>query len=204
MTQFEDFAPEQYEAYFLEATKSEEAPSRSDTYYRFALDKIRGKGKTIVFNWPAFFFAGVWMVYRRLYGVSLFAILFSLFLKGGLSCLLAPIFQSKGWGDSLIDIVKWLIEAITYGCFMTYVYFFAIHKDLEDGRAPPKNATNLILSIMLCVFSAIIVIALDIQNIKISFIFNSGDIVEMILWFCILILFLLDRFVWRKLSVDAA
>ncbi|MGN6670704.1 MAG: hypothetical protein ACTHJ4_04125 [Candidatus Nucleicultricaceae bacterium] len=204
MTKFDDFSPKQYETYFLTGAKSEATPSGADAYYQLALDKIRGKGQTIVFNWPAFFLGGLWMVYRHLYGVALFALLFSLLLKAGLSFLLAPIFQARGWDVNLIDTVRWCVEAIIYGCFMTYVYFMTIHKDLECKREAPKKTTNLILSIMLFVLAIIVAIFLEAKGIKISYIFNSRDVVEMILGFYVLILFLLDRFVWRRLSITKA
>lgn len=81
-------------------------------------------------NWPAFFFMGIWALYRKMYkNFWYFAVIFGVFS-----------FAEEASGLEDLFLLTWVITAVFYGLSGDYFYYCHIRNVLN--QAEPLSATE--------------------------------------------------------------
>lgn len=100
---------------FMEYVKAE-GDSKRDDYYSRVFDKLEVRGKTLSWNWSAFFAATFWLAYRRMYFYALLCMFFEMFLG--------------------------FIPSLILGAFGNAFYLRWIKNRIQKGISPSENNTD--------------------------------------------------------------
>jgi hypothetical protein len=108
---------------------------KNKAYYltKFALLEQKGSGLKPSWHWPAFFFGGLWALYRKMYGW--FAILVSV-------TILANALERAGasTASALVFIISWFAFAI----FANALYKHHLRKKIEEAKMTITDQDTLL------------------------------------------------------------
>ncbi|NPA16304.1 DUF2628 domain-containing protein [Persephonella sp.] len=92
-------------------------------YYIQRFKKFEETGGALSWNWPAFFFGIVWMLYRKMYLYGLIA-----FLAGGILGMMIAVMSP---GNMLLaaGVQLWLM--IGFGAFGNYIYYYFVKNQVQ-------------------------------------------------------------------------
>ena len=96
-------------------------------YYIAKFNEIKNLRKICAWNWPAFFFSGLWMIYRKMY------------IAGAVTLLLTFAASCTGIFGCVIS----LAIAVASGLLGTYIYMFHIERVILRGRSVDPEYTGL-------------------------------------------------------------
>jgi hypothetical protein len=104
---------------------------------------LKGTG----FNWSAFFFAGFWLFYRKMYATAtiLFGLIFVEFL---VEELLLQRFLSKSEFFAFLDLIIAIVVSIFVGCLGNYLYYRKASQMVSKAKSayPTEEAQIQFLS----------------------------------------------------------
>lgn len=112
----------------------EDAYSKKESYYLHAFNKIENGG--FHWNWSAFFFPGLWMLYRKMY------------LESILVTVLSSILHVFELGTGLICSLQ-LILHVLMGCFANTLYHRVVKDRIQDGYHMMEQFKPTSVSILL-------------------------------------------------------
>lgn len=139
-----DNSEERYEADFIR---------KNAHYYCRKFNEMRMTGKTITWNWPAWFFGPFWCLYRKMYKIGLIVIGVQLL------AVIAPVLES------LIS----LATSLTLGMLGNYFYKSYTTEEIQKARGysdpirqaffRKKGGTSVVAPLLLFVFMLLAVVA---------------------------------------------
>jgi hypothetical protein len=134
---------------------------RADDFYLDAFRRI-GSGKTIVWNWGAFFGTFMWAFYRKM---PLRAFFYSIPILGFSALLLISIVYKFSHFSSVLKggLFLWGVLAIWFGLFGTKMYYKRARRKIRKGYQRSrdyKSTTGDVLNCILCYLAIITVVSL--------------------------------------------
>ncbi len=140
---------------FIKSKKEEtKKPKKATSYYLSMFKAYDGFPRFASWNWPAFLFGGVWMIYRKMYWYGFFALLYSFFE------IASPILR-RNTDISSPGIIGWVV-AILFGLFGNSIYRYHLRKRVSSNSS--TKGTNTFGAVV----AAIIVLAIIVSIIILS------------------------------------